>query len=171
EREEPEPRDVHALAGPVGPEPDLRDRRPRRRDVIRIEDVAEAVPEQRGARLVRPGGDRLMIPHGEGAQVVDPVGVVRVPVGVPDRVDRGDPGAQELEPELGRRVDEEAARAVVALHDRRVPGPAVARIRGGARRARAPDDGDPERGPGPEEAEPQTSSTRSMFVVPLTWNG
>src|SRR5690606_34741684 len=104
-------------------------------------------------------------------EVVQAVDVVRVAVGEPDGVEPVDAGAEELEAELGWRIDEDPVRPVVALEEGGVPGPPVPRIGRGAGPARAADDGDPEGGAGPEEVEPHSSSTRNRLVVPRTWKG
>src|SRR5690606_11038985 len=139
--------------------------------VLRVEDVREPVVQRAGAVLAGVRGQGLLAPHGEGAQVVDAVRVVRVAVGEPDRIDVRHAGGEELEPQLGRRVHEDAARAVIALEQRGVARAAVARVRRRADRAAAPDDRDPERGACTEEREPHSCTTRRELVVPRTPNG
>src|SRR5690606_23834098 len=171
ERQHLESRDPDGLERPVRAELDVRPCRAVGHALRRIEDIREARAEQLGADGVRPDDDVTLGVYGEGPEVVDPMHVVGVGVRVPHRVDGIDLLAQELEPELRRRVDEEPAGAVVALEEGGVTVPPVPGVRRGARRATAPDDRDSERSAGAEEAEPHSSSTRSMLVVPRTWKG
>ena len=74
-----------------------------------VEDVAEAARQlgERARRAVHleTGG----VPHRDGPEVVDPVDVVRVGVSEEHRVHRGHARGHELETQLGRRVDQQAA--------------------------------------------------------------
>src|SRR5690606_6691894 len=148
---------------------EVRPARAGRRAVRRIEDVVEPPSQESCGLRVRVDGERLAAAPGEDAQVVDAVAVVRVCVREPHRIDVPDALAQQLDAQFGRRVDEEGA--TVALEQRGVPRPFVARVIRRARGTRAADDRHTERGAGPEEAQPHSTSTRSMFVVPGTWNG
>ena len=89
--------------------------------------------------------DRL----GEEAGVVEAEEVVGVGVGEGDRVGEADPLAEELEPQLGRRVDQEPAGREVEQDAR--PRPFVPRVVRAADGAVAAEDGHAGRGPAAEE--------------------
>src|SRR5690606_33751350 len=171
ERKHGEAGDLHGLAGADHGQAHVRLGGPFDGPVLGIEDVGEPLVQRAGAVLAGVRGQRLIAPHGEGAQVVHAVGVVRVAVGEPDRVDVRHAGGEELEPQLGRRVHQDAARAVIALEERGVPRAAVPRVRRRANGAVAPDDRDSERGAGAEERQPHSWTTRTVLVVPRTSNG
>ncbi len=140
---------------------------PRRTGVA--EDIAETLAQHRAPVRVRVGGQRTRAAHVQRAQIVDAVGVVRVAMRVPHRVHPRQPGAQKLEAQLGRGVDEHDAS--VALQRRSVARASVARILRRAAGTIAAHDRNAERRTGAEEGQPQTTSTRSMLVVPGTLKG
>ena len=115
-----------------------------------VEDVAEVLAygvDVLGRHVRR----HVATPDREGPQVIDPVNVVRMDVRKPHGVDPRDARREELEPQLGRGVDEEAP--MLRLDERAMARAPVARIVGRARRTVAPDHGDPEGGSGAEEGE------------------
>jgi hypothetical protein len=63
-------------------------------------------------------------------------------MGEPDRIQAIDLSPEELQPQFGRGVDQEAPLA--ALEERRVTGSPISRIERSAGRAPAPDDGNSE---------------------------
>jgi hypothetical protein len=126
-------------------------RAPRRRRAV-VEDVAELVLD--GAHRRRRAVHRQLpaSPLAHGAQVVDAVGVVGVVVRVQHGVQPVDPVRDELDAQLGRRVDQEP-RAGVGLDHRADARAPVARVGGAAHPAVAADDGNAERRAGAEEGE------------------
>jgi len=108
--------------------------------------------------------------HGEGANVVDPVDVIGVVVREENRVDPDDASGDELQPQLGRRVDQNAGSSI-RLDERADPGSLVPRIGRAAYRTAAADLRNAEAGPRSEEREPQMVSTLSRLVVPCWSNG
>ena len=122
----------------------------------RVEDVAIPFAKecQRCRRAVQR--QRLGAADRENPQVVDAVDVIGMFVGVEHRIEPGDPGGEELQAELGRRIDEQ--RRVARLEEGRAPGPAVARVARPADRAIAADHGHPERGSGAEQREPHPAT-------------
>jgi hypothetical protein len=61
--------------------------------------------------------DALAVPCREGSEIVDPVHVVGVEVRDPNRVDAIDSRGEQLESELGRRIDEDPA-SPIGLEER-----------------------------------------------------
>ena len=104
------------------------------------------------------------------ANVVDAVHVVGVIVGEQHGVDAIDAARDELQPQLGRRVDQQA-RSAIGLDHRADAGAAVARIGRAADGAVAADLRHAEARSGSEEGELHTTSTLSRLVVPGTSNG
>jgi hypothetical protein len=136
-----------------------------------VEDVVEGAPqpvERLGGAVDRQG---VAAAHREDPQVVDAVDVVGVLVGVEHRVHLPDAGREELEPQLGRSIEQDGA--AVGLEEGAGAGAPVPRIVGAADRAVAPDLGHTERGAGAEKGEPhrQTASILSRLVVPGMSNG
>ena len=92
-----------------------------------LEGVAEDAPEIVHRRFVGVDGERFAVAQvAETTAVVEAHDVVGVSVGEEHRVDVADLLPQDLEPELGRRVDDEADG--IGLHVDRGPGAVVFRI-------------------------------------------
>lgn len=102
---------------------------------------------------------------GQCPNVVDAVDVIGVIVGKEDRIDVVHSGRDQLEPQLGRRVDQNPG-ASVRLDEGADAGPPVARVRRPANRAAASNLGYAETGSRPKERQPQMVSTLSRLVVP-----
>jgi hypothetical protein len=79
---------------------------------------------QRFRALLRP--QRRALLHREDPQIIDPVDVVRVFMGIEHRIHVGAPRGDQLEPQLGRGVDEQGD--AINIHQRPGAGAAVARI-------------------------------------------
>src|SRR5690606_3311365 len=139
------------------------------RMVPRIEDVIEAGAHLPGRDRMCEDGQRPCTLAREHTQVIDAVHVVGMRVREPDRINAANPVPQQLDPQLGWCVDQECA--AVALEKCGMSRTVVARVARRAGITRAADDGHAERGAGPEKAQSHSTSTRSMLVVPGTWNG
>jgi hypothetical protein len=110
-------------------------------------------------------GKRSTAAHGDGAQIVDPVRVVGVIVGVKHRIDPVHVGRDELHAQLRRRIDEEP-RPIVRLDERAYARAPVARIGRAAHLAVTPELRHPKAGAGAEKGELHTTSTFIRFVLP-----
>ena len=102
------------------------------------EDVAEGPAKIGEGGRVAETGDGLALQHVEPPHLVEAEDVVGVAVREQDRVDAGEPEAQRLRAQVGRRVHEHLEPVVELDEDRRAPAP-VARVVGPARGALAAD--------------------------------
>ena len=103
--------DLHRPALAEGVHIQFGDERPARSAGTRVEDVGKAPPELPGYRFVHPGAHAGSVERREHSQVVYAVDVVRMRVRKPDRIHGGHLFGQKLQPQFGRRVDQEAPAA------------------------------------------------------------
>ena len=102
-------------------------------------------------------------PLGEEPGVVEAEQVVGVMVREGDRVDPADPLAEELDPHLGRGVDQQVPGRERQQHAR--PGALVPRVARGADGAIAAQHRDARGGPGSQEDQPPRRSCRALDQV------
>jgi len=149
QRQHGDPGDVRQLVRGERVGGEIRLARARARPVIPVEHVVKSGREL-GQGVRRPeGGQRVLAARRDGAQVVDAVDVVGVGVGEQHGVHPVDPLRHELQPQLGRGVDQEAAPA--RLDQRRGAHAPVARVRRRAGAAVAADLRHAERGAAAEQ--------------------
>lgn len=130
-----------------------------------VENVRESFrqPLHRFGRTVHV--DRLIAPVGESADVVNAVNVVRVVVREENRIDVAYIRRNELESQLGWRVDQDAG-AAIGLDERTDARPLVSRIRRSAHFALTSNLWNAKTGSRPQKGELQMVSTLSRLVVP-----
>ena len=167
DRRQAEPGGLDRLAVGEREEIQLRHDRARRTDGVGPEEIREP-PLQLG-RVLRREMERETSAAGttQRAEIVDPVQVIGVRVREEYRVERLDPGGDQLEAELRRRVHEKAPRTVG--QQQRLPCPAVPGIVRAADRAAAPDDRDAEGRARAEESELQDAPFKASRSACSSW--
>src|SRR5690349_11454996 len=169
ERLHRESRCAYGLISIIGKETELGSCGACVRPHLRVEDVAE--PAFHSLYHVDAGVQRDgPVASREDTQVVNTMRVVSMLVRVPHGIDAIRLGIEQLLSQIGWRVDQQAP-AVIPGEQCGMPCPSVPRIRRCADITTAADDGHTKRGARPEEPKLHSSSTRSILVVPATWNG
>jgi hypothetical protein len=133
-------------------------------DLRCVPDVAEGAADRFRRRSTGEGVDRLTLAEVERADVIQPHEVIGVGVRVEDEVEPRDRMAQELDAEVGRRIDEQML--AVRLDGHRLPQPLVSRIGGGANAAVTAHYRDAGRGTGTEERHAHRGTILSLRVAP-----
>ena len=155
------PQHLHRHPLRIALQRDLRSRRPLRRAKLRVEDVRETGLHLTHQLVRQVGGDRSPVSGRKDPHVVDAVYMVGVQVRVPHRAHPADARRQQLQPQLGRGVDEQVA--AFQREERTVTGAPVPRVVGGAVGAVAADHRHADRGPRSQEGESQATTARCAW--------